>query len=167
MTLATRAAESVELGVGALHQIADGVDHLEEEGLLLAEEAAMADAAAKDFAQDVAAAFVGGQDAVVDEEGGGAGVVGDDAQAGVGGEGSIPSGAKAPASFSSASARLKSCPDTRPAQACAWACEPVSSAARAMSGVNRSVSKLETLPCSTAATRSRPMPVSMEGLGAG
>ncbi len=40
----------------------------------------MADAAAEDFAEDVAAAFVRGLDAVGDEEGGGAGVVGDDAQ---------------------------------------------------------------------------------------
>ena len=45
----------------------------------------MTDAAAKDFAQHVAAAFVRGQHAVVDEECGGAGVVGDDAEAGVGG----------------------------------------------------------------------------------
>ena len=73
----------VQLGIGALHQVADGVDHLVQEWLFLAEQAAMADAAAKDFAQDVAAAFVRGQDAVVDEEGGGAGVVGDDAEAGV------------------------------------------------------------------------------------
>ena len=47
----------------------------------------MADAAAEDFAQHVAAAFVGRKNAVGDEEGGGAGVVGDDAEAGVGGEG--------------------------------------------------------------------------------
>ena len=117
MTLATRAAESIEFGICALHQVADGVDHLEEERLLLAEQAAMADAAAEDFAQDVAAAFVGGQDAVVDEEGGGAGVVGDDAQAGVGVRVSIPSGAKAP-SYCSLSARLKSCPVTKPVNCC-------------------------------------------------
>ena len=40
----------------------------------------MADAATEDLAQDVAAAFVGREDAVGDEEGGGAGVVGDDAE---------------------------------------------------------------------------------------
>ena len=43
----------------------------------------------------------------------------------------------------------------------------ISSAALKISGVNKSVSKLETLPCSTAATRSSPMPVSIEGLGNG
>ena len=42
----------------------------------------MTDAAAEDFAQHVAAAFVRRQHAVVDEERGGAGMVGDDAQAG-------------------------------------------------------------------------------------
>jgi hypothetical protein len=40
------------------------------------------DGAAHDFAKNVAAAFVGGQDAVGDEERGGAGVIGDDAQRG-------------------------------------------------------------------------------------
>ena len=44
---------------------------------------------------------------------------------------------------------------------------PVSSAAITISGVNKSVSKLETFPCSTAATRSSPMPVSIDGLGKG
>ena len=48
----------------------------------------------KNLAQHVAAAFVRGQDAVVDEEGGGAGVVGDDAQAGIGGEVAMPQGLK-------------------------------------------------------------------------
>ena len=76
-----------EFGIGALHEVADGIDHVEEKGLLLAEEAAMADAATKDFAQNVAAAFVRRDHAIVDEEGGGASVVGDDAQTGVGNEG--------------------------------------------------------------------------------
>jgi hypothetical protein len=71
-----------ELWVGCLHLVTDGVHHLEHEGLLLAEEASMADASAEDFAEDVAAALVGGLHAVGDEEGGGAGVVGDDAQGG-------------------------------------------------------------------------------------
>ena len=71
-----------EFGVGEGHLVADGGDHLVEEGLLLAEEAAVADASAHDLAEDVAAAFVRGQDAVGDEEGGAAGVVCDDAQAG-------------------------------------------------------------------------------------
>ncbi len=54
----------------------------------------MADAAAQDLAQHVAAAFVRRQHAVVDEEGGGAGVVGDDAEAGVAVEGVGCSGSK-------------------------------------------------------------------------
>ena len=49
-----------ELGIGGGHFVADGVDHFVEEGLFLAEEAAVTDAAAHDFTQDVAAAFVGG-----------------------------------------------------------------------------------------------------------
>ena len=40
----------------------------------------MSDGAAHDFAEDIAAALIGRQDAVVDEEGGGTGVVSDDAQ---------------------------------------------------------------------------------------
>jgi len=40
----------------------------------------VADASAEDLAEDVAAAFVGGLDSVGDEEGCGAGVVGDDAE---------------------------------------------------------------------------------------
>ena len=102
----------------------------------------MPDAAAKNFAQHIAAAFVRGQHAIVDEERGGAGVVGDDAQAGV---------------------RHQFC---KRLLTCVAGCRSAPHA-RSISGVNRSVSKLETLPCSTAATRSRPMPVSMEGLGSG
>ncbi len=43
----------------------------------------------------------------------------------------------------------------------------VSSAAFSISGVNRSVSKLLTFPCTTAATRSSPIPVSIDGFGSG
>jgi hypothetical protein len=53
------------------------------EWLFLSEKATVADAAAEDLAEDVAATFVRWEDAVRDEEGGGAGVVGDDAKAGV------------------------------------------------------------------------------------
>ena len=44
---------------------------------------------------------------------------------------------------------------------------PTNSAAFSISGVNKSVSKLEIFPCSTAATRSNPIPVSIEGFGSG
>ena len=70
-----------QLGIGALHLIADGVDHLAHEWLFLPKQATMTNAAAENFAQHVAAAFIGWQNAVVDEEGGGAGMVGNDAQA--------------------------------------------------------------------------------------
>ena len=69
--------------VRLLHQVANSKDHLVEKRLLLAEEAAMPDAATENFAEDVAAAFVCGDDAVVDEEGGCAGVIGNDSEAGV------------------------------------------------------------------------------------
>src|SRR5919106_564441 len=46
-------------------------------------------------------------------------------------------------------------------------CLPASPPTRPMRGANRSVSQLERLPCSTAAMRSRPMPVSMDGRGSG
>jgi len=49
-----------EVGVGAGHLVAHGEDHLVEKWLLLAKEAAVADAPAEDLAQDVAAAFIRG-----------------------------------------------------------------------------------------------------------
>ena len=98
----------------------------------------MPDAAAQNLAQHISAPLVRRQHAVIDEKGRGARVIGDDAQAGV-----------------ATSVRL-----LRERTS-------VSSAARSISGVNKSVSKLLTLPCSTAATRSSPMPVSIEGLGNG
>ncbi len=75
-----------QFGIGALHQVADGKDHLIEERLFLSEQASVTDGATHDLAQHVAAAFVRRQYAVVDEESCGAGVVGDDAKAGVAGE---------------------------------------------------------------------------------
>ena len=69
-----------ELGIGDLHLVAHGLHHLEHERLLLAEEAAVANAATENLAQDVAAAFVGRLNAIGDQEGGGPGVVGDDSQ---------------------------------------------------------------------------------------
>ncbi len=71
----------LQFGIGALHEIADGVDHIEEEGLLLTEQTAMTDTAAENFAQHVATALVGWQHAIINEESSGAGVVADDAQA--------------------------------------------------------------------------------------
>ena len=47
-----------QFGISALHQVADGVDHFEEEWLLLAEQATVTNSPAEDLAQDVAAAFV-------------------------------------------------------------------------------------------------------------
>ena len=52
------------------------------EGLFLPEQTAVTDATAKNFAQDVAAAFVRGQYAVIDQKRSSAGVVGNDAEAG-------------------------------------------------------------------------------------
>ncbi len=51
-------AESIRSGISALHLIAHGKDHLIQERLLLPKQAAMPDAAAKNLAQHVAAAFV-------------------------------------------------------------------------------------------------------------
>ena len=53
-----------ELRIGNLHLVADGEDHLEHEGLFLPQQAAVADASAEDFTQDVATAFVRGLDSV-------------------------------------------------------------------------------------------------------
>ena len=72
----------VQLGIGALHQVAHGKDHLEQERLFLSQQSAVTNAATKNLAQHVAAAFVRRQTPSLDEERGGAGVVGDDAQAG-------------------------------------------------------------------------------------
>ena len=44
---------------------------------------------------------------------------------------------------------------------------PASSAPRATSGANRSQSNTFVMPCVTVAMRSRPIPVSMLGLGSG
>src|SRR5262249_53674957 len=58
----------LELRISVFHQIADSENHLEHERLLCTEQAAMANAAAQDLAQHVAAAFVGGQHAVGNKE---------------------------------------------------------------------------------------------------
>ena len=97
----------------------------------------MANAATENFAQDVAAALVCGQDSIRNEKGCGSRMIGDDAQAGI---------------------------------AARFAILIAGTGQFAGSGDQRrkeSVSKLESLPCSTAAIRSNPAPVSMEGLGNG
>ncbi len=103
----------------------------------------MADAAAENLAQHIASTFIGRKHAIVDEKSSGAGVIGDDAEA-----------------------RDRHQPSMSLLKHLFIDPFPGDSAARSISGVNRSVSKLLTL-CNTAATRSRPMPVSIEGFGSG
>jgi hypothetical protein len=73
-----------DLGVGVAHQLDGGADHRRGHELLDAEEVGEAHGPADDAAQHVAAVLVAGQHAVVDEEGDGAGVVGEEAQGHVG-----------------------------------------------------------------------------------
>jgi hypothetical protein len=70
----------LQLWVSGRHLIANRQHHLMHEGLFLAEQPPVADASAKDFAEHVAAAFVGRLHAIRDEERGGAGVVRNDPQ---------------------------------------------------------------------------------------
>ena len=73
----TRFCACHQFGIGRTH-LADQVGHqLVEEGGARAELVAVADGAADDAAQHVAAAFVAGDHAVGDQEGAGADVVGD------------------------------------------------------------------------------------------
>ena len=69
--------------IGGAHQLGDEAGQLVEIRILDADQAGVAHGAAHDFAQHVAAAFVRGQHAIVNQEGGGAGVIGVDAQRGV------------------------------------------------------------------------------------
>ena len=68
-----------ELGEGGAHLADEGGDEAVHHRVLGAEQVGVAHGAAHDPAEDVAAALVGGEDAVGDEEGGRAQVVGDDA----------------------------------------------------------------------------------------
>ena len=68
-----------QLGVSGLAGLDDRLHQLHEEGAADAQHTAMAGSAAEQTAQHVAAAFVGGQDAVRHHEGAAADVVGDDA----------------------------------------------------------------------------------------
>ena len=69
-----------QLGILALVLLHNGLHDLVEEGLVHAQELAMAGGAAQQAAQHVAAALVGGQNAVADHEDAAADMVGDDAQ---------------------------------------------------------------------------------------
>ena len=69
--------------IGPLHQLGDEAGQLVEERIFHADHAHVAQRAPHDLAQHVAAAFVGGHHAVVDQERGGARVVGGDAQHGI------------------------------------------------------------------------------------
>ena len=126
-----------DLGVRRAHQLDHALDEPAEEGLLDAEEPTVTHRAAQQPAQHVAAALVARDDAVGDQERHGARVVGDDAQRRV-----------------DALARRRTS-------------RPVISSASAISERRMSVSKFEGTPCRIAAMRSRPMPVSMFGLGSG
>jgi hypothetical protein len=66
-----------DLGIGVAHHLHHRLRHIPQEGLGEAEHAAMAHGSPHDPAQDIAAPFVGGRHPVRDEEGRGAGVVGD------------------------------------------------------------------------------------------
>ena len=76
-----------EVRVGDLVFVDDRVADLIEEGVVDAEEFAVPRGAAEETAQNVAAALVRGEDAVRDHHGGGADMVGDDAQGRVDGLG--------------------------------------------------------------------------------
>ena len=69
-----------KLRVLALVLMDDGIDDLVKERLIDAKELAVARSAAEQTAQDIAAALVGGQDAVADHKGGASDMVGDDTQ---------------------------------------------------------------------------------------
>ena len=69
-----------DLGVGRAHQLDDPLDDPHEERLLDAEQPPVANGAAQEPAQHVAATLVGRDDAVGDQERHRAGVVRDDAQ---------------------------------------------------------------------------------------
>ena len=70
----------VEFGVGIAHDVHHRAHQTMQERVLDAELVAVAQTAADDSAQHVAAVLVGGQDAVGDQKRRGAGMVGDDAQ---------------------------------------------------------------------------------------
>ncbi len=127
----------VEFGIRPAHRRVNGARHFRHEWLVRTEQSSVTNAAAQNLSQDVAAAFIGRNHAVGNQKCRGARVVGNDAQ------GSVTSRRMRPG-----------------------ACRSVRRRA-AMSGTNKSVSKLLIFPCNTAARRSRPAPVSIDGFGSG
>ena len=83
-TRVTVSACETSSGIGRLHPLDHGGGQLGQEGLLDPELLPVAHGAAHDLAQHVAAALVAGDDAVGDQEGHGAQVVGDHPQRDVG-----------------------------------------------------------------------------------
>ena len=81
-TCATRRLVAAQLGIGVAHHAVEVRDQPVEERLLLPELVAVADRAADDPAQHVAAALAAGDHAVDDQERARADVIGDHAQAG-------------------------------------------------------------------------------------
>ncbi len=69
-----------EIGIMTLILADNGLNNVIEEGLIDAEELTVTCCAAEQTAENIAAAFVGGQNAVADHEGGRADMVGDDTQ---------------------------------------------------------------------------------------
>ena len=133
----TRAAVSASSGYAPPISLRTAADISERKGEARAEHVRVAEGAANDFAQNVAATIVRGDHAIRNQECGGPRVVGNNAQRWL-------------------DLRVVPWLDVRSARA-----------ASLMSGSNKSVSKLLIFPCKTAASRSRPVPVSTEGLGRG
>ena len=69
-----------QVGIGGLVLMDDGLHHFIQEGLIDAQQLAVAGGPTQQAAQHVAPALVAGQDAVADHHGGGADVVGDNTQ---------------------------------------------------------------------------------------
>ena len=69
--------------ISRLHEFGDKAGQLVQERLLTANQMGMPHGAPHDFAQHVTAAIVSGKHAIVDQKGGSAGMVGDDAKRGI------------------------------------------------------------------------------------
>ena len=137
ITPVTRPMRFQQFGISLAHLFGHLLRHLEKEWPLQAQHPSVPHGAANDLAQHVAAAFVRGHHAVADQERRGAAVVGENAQA----------------------KRRSPAPCHTP---CRKACWQTRSAAE--KGPCR---RLLIFPCRTAARRSRPAPVSIDGLGSG
>ncbi len=74
----------LQFGISRLHEIGHEAGELVEIGFVEASKTAVAHGAAHNFAKHIAATFVGRNDAIVNEKGRGAGVIGIDAQSGFG-----------------------------------------------------------------------------------